>query len=88
MPALLSWRTVMGNAAYGLEPQGVARDRSRQTERGYLGMAGLLEFAESYAWELSGDVQQSANLARAQAIEPWALLCDEPLATLDAQTWE
>ncbi len=87
-PALLPWRTVVGNVAYGLELQGVKRAMAQATARRYIEMVGLRGFEESYPHELSGGMQQRANLARALAVEPQVLLFDEPLAALDAQTRE
>jgi NitT/TauT family transport system ATP-binding protein len=87
-PALLPWRTVLRNVAYGLELQGLARRKAQTIARDYLARVGLAEFAESYPAELSGGMQQRANLARALAVQPTVLLCDEPLAALDAQTRE
>ena len=86
--ALLPWRTVLGNVAYGLELHGATTARSRDAARGYIDLVGLAGFEESYPRELSGGMQQRVNLARALAVGPQILLLDEPLASLDAQSRE
>jgi len=87
-PALLPWRSVLTNVAYGLELQGMTRHAAQTSARRYMDLVGLGGFAESYPHELSGGMQQRANLARALAVKPQLLLFDEPLAALDAQTRE
>lgn len=85
-PALLPWRTVRRNVAYGLELQGRPPAEVNARTQHYINLVGLAGFEESYPHELSGGMQQRTNLARALAIEPDLLLFDEPLAALDAQT--
>lgn len=87
-PALLPWRTVIGNVAYGLELHGLARLAARRRAQPFIDLVGLAGFAESYPRELSGGMQQRVNLARALAVQPALLLFDEPLSALDAQTRE
>lgn len=87
-PALLPWRTVRGNVAYGLELHGCSRREAGQRTQHWLDLVGLGDFAESYPRELSGGMQQRVNLARALAVQPALLLLDEPLSALDAQTRE
>lgn len=87
-PALLPWRTVSDNVAYGLELHGFSRREARQRAQPFIDLVGLADFAESYPRELSGGMQQRVNMARALAVQPALLLFDEPLSALDAQTRE
>ena len=87
-PALLPWRTVAGNVAYGLELHGHSEREARQRAQPFIDLVGLGGFAESYPRELSGGMQQRVNLAHALAVQPTLLLLDEPLSALDAQTRE
>jgi NitT/TauT family transport system ATP-binding protein len=86
--ALFPWRTVLANVAYGLELRGVSKREAAEQARPFVRLVGLEGFEGSYPDELSGGMQQRANLARALAVRPRVLLCDEPLAALDAQTRE
>lgn len=87
-PALLPWRSILSNVGYGLELRGVDRATIQATAREFVALVGLEAFANSYPAELSGGMQQRANLARALAVKPQVLLCDEPLTALDGQTRE
>lgn len=84
--ALFPWFSVLRNVAFGLECQGVKRKEATARAREQLERVGLSGFEKQYPNELSGGMQQRANLARAMAVSPEILLMDEPYAALDPQT--
>ena len=86
--ALFPWYSVVDNVAYGLVCAGVPRKEARQRALPLIELVGLVGFADRYPYQLSGGMQQRANLARALAVDSEILLMDEPFASLDAQTRE
>ena len=85
---LFPWFTVERNVAYGLECQGMPLDEAKGRSAKYLELVGLGSFGTHFPHELSGGMQQRANLARALSVDPRLLLMDEPFSALDAQTRE
>ena len=86
--ALFPWYSVLDNVAYGLVCAGVARTEARKRASPFIDLVGLQGFGGKYPYQLSGGMQQRANLARALAVDAAILLMDEPFASLDAQTRE
>ncbi len=81
--ALLPWRTVAENVAFGLELKGIAKTERTAIIDEKLEMVGLIQWRDKYAHELSGGMQQRVGLARAFATDADILLMDEPFSALD-----
>ncbi|MFT3863269.1 MAG: ABC transporter ATP-binding protein [Solirubrobacterales bacterium] len=87
--SLLPWRTIERNVAYGLElRRELSRSEIAERVDEALALVGLEGFASHYPHEVSGGMQQRANLARALAVDPELMLMDEPFGALDALTKE
>jgi NitT/TauT family transport system ATP-binding protein len=84
--SLFPWRTVEANVAFGLKMRGVPARECRARAHAFLRQVGLHDFADRYPAQLSGGMQQRAEIARVLINHPAVVLMDEPFGALDAQT--
>ena len=87
-PTLFPWLTVRGNVELGPRLRGVPRAERTEIADRYLALAGLSDFGAHRPYELSGGMQQRAQIARVLAGDPDIVLMDEPFGALDALTRE
>jgi ABC-type nitrate/sulfonate/bicarbonate transport system ATPase subunit len=83
-PSLFPWLNLEGNLVFGLN--GASPEERRRLVAHYISLVGLEGFEHAFPYQLSGGMQQRAELARALMVRPEILYMDEPFGALDALT--
>ena len=81
--ALLPHLTVLENAAFPLEVQGVDRKARHERALKVIELVGLKGRENRYPRQLSGGQQQRVGIARSLIVEPDLWFLDEPFSALD-----
>ncbi|EMA38550.1 ABC transporter ATP-binding protein [Halococcus hamelinensis] len=82
---LFPWKTINQNVRFGPQMRNAVDEDRIHSLFGQMGLEG---FEDAYPHELSGGMQQRAELARLLANDPDIMLMDEPFSGLDAMTKE
>jgi NitT/TauT family transport system ATP-binding protein len=84
--ALLPWLTVQQNVELAMQARDVPSTVRHERALRVIDLIGLDGFESAYPKELSGGMRQRVGFARALAVQPDALLMDEPFSALDVLT--
>ncbi|MFI6865930.1 ABC transporter ATP-binding protein [Nocardia sp. NPDC050406] len=87
-PTLFPWLSVRGNIEFGPACRGVDRATRRAEADRLLRLVGLDGAGDKRPYELSGGMQQRAQIARVLINDPRIILMDEPFGALDQLTRE
>lgn len=82
---LLFTGSVAGNVGFGLKLRKIPSAERRRRVVEALELVGMERFLRAEAHRLSGGETKRVALARALAIRPQVLLCDEPTANVDSE---
>jgi NitT/TauT family transport system ATP-binding protein len=83
---LLPWRSVLDNVTLGLEVRGTEAGEARERALSLIRRYGLAGFESARPRALSGGMRQRVAFMRTLALDPKAILLDEPFSALDFQT--